>query len=101
MEGAAGLTLVELIIVIAILGVLVGVAGVTFTSLRPPTEARVLSVLRAARSEAIRSGRPTVSHVGELTVRFLPDGSSSGGRVELDGHTFVIDPLSGEIRAVE
>jgi Tfp pilus assembly protein FimT len=85
-----GATLVELIVVVLILGLVFGVSGLAFLSLRAPRESEVTRELRRARSEAIRTGRPTttgVHHTPRTThVLFLPDGRAIG-----DG----VDPLTG------
>jgi prepilin-type N-terminal cleavage/methylation domain-containing protein len=74
----AGVTLIELIVVIAILGV---IAGLTTVSLRAAggTEAPALATrVAAARREAVRIGRAVELVVGgseaPQVVRALPDG---------------------------
>jgi len=77
-----GFTLVELLVVLAILGVIVGVTGLTLTSLERPRESQLRIDLKKARTDAIRSGVPRTAH----GVRFLPDGRAIGPNV---------DPLTG------
>ena len=77
-----GFTLVELLVVLAILGVIVGVTGLTLTSLERPSESQLRIDLKKARADAIRSGVPRTAH----GVRFLPDGRAIGPNV---------DPLTG------
>lgn len=85
-----GFTLLEVIVVIVILGLIMGMSGLAFLSLRAPREADVTRELRRARSEAIRTGRPVstvVNHTPRTTlVLFLPDGRAVGPGV---------DPFSG------
>ena len=92
-------TLVELLAVLAVLGVGAGVAAAAFPALRSTPEGEVLRSLAAARAEAVRSGRAVVWRRGAVAVRFLPDGSSSGGRVVLASDTIEVDPLTGVARA--
>jgi prepilin-type N-terminal cleavage/methylation domain-containing protein len=96
-----GFTLIETVVVLGLVGLLAGVVGVTVASLRPPAEAGPVRALRAARAEAIRSGIAVRWRRSDRTVRFLPDGSSSGGVVEVDGKQFAIDVLTGEVRAID
>jgi prepilin-type N-terminal cleavage/methylation domain-containing protein len=88
-------TLVELLMVIAVLGLISGIAGLTLASRRTPRDSEWLRELRRARSEAIRTGMPvwarnlvpphTDSH-GLISPLFLPDGRAVGAGV---------DPLTG------
>ena len=94
-----GFTLVELLATLAILGLSAGIAALALPTLRPTPGSAVLRSLAAARSAAVRSAAPVVWRRDSISVRFLPDGSSSGGRVPLDSVTVVIDPLSGVARA--
>ncbi len=96
MRWQAGVTLVELLVVIALLGIVAGVVGVTWhtaTVLRPvpPAAARVL----AARDSALRTGRavtiPLTGPGGAQTATALPDG-----RV-LAEPGLGIDPFTGRV----
>lgn len=125
----AGFTLLEIIVVMAVLGMIAGLIAY-----RGPPRSRGLDLqaqaadvartLRAARIHAITANRPvsiifdnaarTVSVDGALHalpaglavraggIRFAPDGSSSGGRVELaagERHRSVsVDWLTGRVR---
>lgn len=86
----SGFTLLEVMVVMVILGLIVGMSGLAFVSLRAPREADHVRDLRRAWEEAIRTGRPvTVS--GNQAPRttptlFLPDGRGIGSAV---------DPLTG------
>src|ERR671930_511085 len=89
----SGVTLAELLVVLAIMGLTAVVAGLAFTSLRSPTQTRMFVELRQARAEAIRTGKPIALESppatmpsGRVTVRFLPDGRALGPGV---------DPLTG------
>src|SRR5437899_8162013 len=87
-----GVTLVELLVVLTILGLMFGVSGLAFTSLRAPRESEWVRQLRRARREAIRTGRPVRAVVSSGTVGdgsllpaplFLPDGRALGPGVDL------------------
>ena len=93
-----GFTLLEMMVTLAILGLLTAVTGLAVRSLRPSPQQHLLQELAAAREEAIRSGRSVVWHLDSNTVRFLPNGSSSGGRVTAGAGTVAVDPLTGGIR---
>jgi len=82
-----GFTLVEVIVVIAVLGIVLGISGLALGTLRVPPDSRQLAEFRRARGQAIRSGAPRMVQ----GVRFLPDGSARGPGV---------DPLTGTPRAV-
>jgi prepilin-type N-terminal cleavage/methylation domain-containing protein len=75
---AQGFTLLELIVMLAVLGVILGVSGLALGTLRLPRESREIVELRAARAEAIHSGAPRTAH----GVRFLPDGRAIGDNVD-------------------
>jgi prepilin-type N-terminal cleavage/methylation domain-containing protein len=79
-------TLLELLVVLAVLGLVLGVSGLGLASLREPGESAALTEIRRARAEAIRSGVPVRSG----SVLFLPDGRAIGPTV---------DPLTGESSA--
>jgi prepilin-type N-terminal cleavage/methylation domain-containing protein len=96
-----GFTLLELLIVLALLAIPLAVAGPAFVARRPSEDTPGLEALRAARTEAIRTGTITIwEHDGQRLV-FLPDGSSSGGTVVVGRHRLVVDPLNGATRAAE
>jgi prepilin-type N-terminal cleavage/methylation domain-containing protein len=81
-RGAGGFTLVELVVVLAVLGLMLGISGLALGSLQLPRESAYSIELRRARAEAIRSGIPRATH----HARFLPDGRVIGADV---------DPLTG------
>jgi prepilin-type N-terminal cleavage/methylation domain-containing protein len=78
----SGVTLLELLVVLTILGFVLGISGLAIASLQAPRESTDARDLRRARAEAIQSGAPRTAH----GVRFLPDGRAIGVGV---------DPLSG------
>jgi len=82
----SGVTLVELLVVMTILGLVFGVTGLAIVSLRAPRESKVILAMRAARVEAIRSGKPVRLSFDSPTVLFLPDGRAIG---------LGLDPLTG------
>ena len=71
---ASGVTLIELLVALAVLGLILGVSGLALGTLRAPRENELALELRQARSEAIRTGAPRTTH----HVRFLPDGRAIG-----------------------
>jgi len=96
--GAPGFTIVELMVVIAILGLTLAVSGLALASLRAPPESAWIRELRRARVEAIRTGvaARAASPLPPLTALhrsgpplFLPDGRALGPGV---------DPLTGAPR---
>jgi prepilin-type N-terminal cleavage/methylation domain-containing protein len=95
-----GFTLLEVMVTVVLMGVLAGITGLAVRSLEPGPGSAILPELQGARAEAIMTGEPRVWTGRGIAVRFDPDGSSSGGRVESDGAAFTIDPVSGEIREV-
>ncbi len=94
-----GLTLLELIVSLAIIGLIAGLSGLAWRQSMASPSAAALRAVLDARESAIRFGKPTVWHSGSVVIRFLPDGSSNGGRLTADGVTIVVDPLSGTVRA--
>ena len=90
----------ELLVALALLGIVLGVTGLALASLRTPREAEATRRLERARAEAIQTGHlvtlidlpadtganraPRTTHV------FLPDGRAVGPNV---------DPLTGAIHA--
>jgi prepilin-type N-terminal cleavage/methylation domain-containing protein len=70
----SGVTLLELLVVLTVLGVVLGVTGLAIGSLRAPRESAAILALREARADAIQSGAPRMAH----GVRFLPDGRAIG-----------------------
>ena len=85
-----GFTLLEVMVVMVIVGLVMGVSGLAFTSLRAPRESEVTRELFRARSEAIRTGWPVATVVNHAPrtahVLFLPDGRAIGPGA---------DPLTG------
>ena len=87
------MTLVELVVALALLGLILGMSGIAVVTLRLPSNADAARNLRRARAEAIRIGRP-VRIPGSLPDTghglFLPDGRALGPGV---------DPLTGAVNA--
>lgn len=98
MRGRAGFTLVEMVVAIAVLGILAGVAAVALhVSAEPDARERRSAQIAAMRREAVETRRPVTFTVeveggGVAELRALPDG-----RVEGDSAARV-DPLSGRPR---
>lgn len=91
-----GVTLLELMVVLVLLGVLAGVVGLTLhTAPGAPAVDPVSATILAARDSAVQTGHPvTVAIVVSGSVRdatALPDG-----RVITDALA-AIDPLSGSV----
>jgi len=85
-----GFTLLEVIVVVAIFGLIAGMSGLAFVSLRAPRQSELVHELSRARAEAIQTGRAVVSENNRAPrtaqVLFLPDGRAIG---------FGADPLTG------
>ena len=84
-----GVTLLELIVVMAIVGLILGVSGLAFSSLRAPRESAWATALHRARAQAIRQGRPAravLTNPRHPAPLFLPDGRAIGRGA---------DPLTG------
>ena len=77
-----GMTLLELLVVLTLLGVVLGVTGLAIGSLQAPRESEQIRAFKRARAEAIHSGAPRRA----ASVLFLPDGRAIGPNV---------DPLTG------
>jgi len=88
--SSGGFTLVEVIVVVAVLGLIAGMSGLAFVGLRSPRDSEPVRDLRRARAEAIRTGRPVVTESNGAPrtahVLFLPDGRAVG---------LGADPLTG------
>lgn len=83
----AGVTLIELVVVLLVLGLLGGMSGLAVSSLRPPSEAPREAGLWRARAEAIRTGRSVRIADDTAPAVFLPDGRAIGSG---------LDPLTGQ-----
>jgi len=85
-----GFTLVEVIVVVAILGLIAGMSGLAFVSLRSPRASERVRDLWRARAAAIQTGRPVIAGDNRVPrtahVLFLPDGRAIGSGA---------DPLTG------
>jgi len=79
---ASGVTLLELLVVLTVLGLVLAVSGLAIGSLQAPRESERMGALKRARAEAIHSGARRTAD----SVLFLPDGRAIGPRV---------DPLTG------
>lgn len=141
-----GFTLLELLVVLAIVALMTAIAAPRFAAALPGAEldsgARKLAAgLREARSMAVSTnravpftlrgganlytigrggesrqlpgklaitlvtGRREISGANQGSIRFFPDGSSTGGRIELKGaggkRSIEVDWLTGRIRLGE
>jgi general secretion pathway protein H len=112
-----GFTLVELLVVLTILALVAAMALPRLSARLGPTAgeraAGLADQLRAAREQAISTARPTQVPVDPAMARseppvdiavilFFPDGSSSGGRLLVEGAgppaVIEIDDLTGRVR---
>ena len=82
----AGVTLLELLVVLVLLGVIFAISSVALASLRQPRLSLAAAELRAARRQAIQSGIAQTAN----GVVFLPDGRAFG---------IGFDPLTGALLA--
>jgi prepilin-type N-terminal cleavage/methylation domain-containing protein len=91
-----GYTLVEVIVVLALIGLALGIGGLALASLQLPRESESVRALRNARTKAIQTGDPVsliaanldtgANRAPRVTHLFLPDGRVIGPGV---------DPLTG------
>lgn len=65
-----GVTLIETIISLALLGVILAISGMALSSLRPPAGSSSADSLERARAAAITTGTPQIAS----GLLFLPDG---------------------------
>lgn len=97
-HNRAGFTLLEVVVVMALLGLILGVSAVALASLGEPPDRMMTGLLVAARDSAIRTGtsisiRVTLPDTSENRAPrstyflFLPDGRGVG---------FGVDPLTGD-----
>lgn len=90
----SGVTLVELMVVLVLLGIMAGITGLAFGDMgAEPAVDEPMARLAAARREALRIGRPATVSVVVSGVTYaataFPDGSVFADSV------FAVDPLSG------
>lgn len=95
-DRRAGVTLAELLVVIVILGLTAGVAGMAVSALRTPPVGDLASTIRRQRAAAIRLGVSQMALIpldgperSPTVIRFLPDGRVLGPG---------IDPWTGALR---
>lgn len=81
-----GVTLLELIVALALLGLILGVSGLSLAALQPARRSDAIRARERAHADAIRTGSP----VRGDSVLFLPDGRAIGTNV---------DPLTGSVHA--
>jgi general secretion pathway protein H len=96
--GRAGATLVELLVVLAILGIAAGVVGLAHARLEAPdAESERAARVAAARREALETRRPVrltlETDEGPAVLTLYPDGTARGDTA------FRVDPLTGRPRA--
>jgi prepilin-type N-terminal cleavage/methylation domain-containing protein len=81
---ARGVTLVELMVAIAVLGFVLGLSGIALASLRQPSDTQTITAIDRARTQAILSGhRVSLRSLSDrVYVLFLPDGRVVGAGVD-------------------
>lgn len=99
MTSRAGTTLLELVVALAVLGILAGVAGIALRAPAQPDPSAVrASRVAAARRAALETRRPVPllleSQTGAVEGVAYPDG-----RVLLADSALDVDPLTGRPRA--
>lgn len=92
-----GVTLLELVVALAIVGILLGVSAVGFRGVGTDAARPADRMLAAARDSALRTGTrvhltlPGADSLGDsIAITLLPDGRAVGPAV---------DPLTGDLRA--
>ena len=85
-KRSKGFTLLELLVVLALLALLLSMGALAVTAVRPMEAGPVAARVDSARREAIRSGTAVALRLDSAVVRFLPDGRAIGPGV---------DPLTG------
>lgn len=90
MTGSRGVTLVEMIVVLVLMGVLAGIGGLAVASLQRPAADPWRTAVAIARARAIDGGTAVVLAADSThgAVLFLPDGRAVGAGV---------DPFTGEV----
>lgn len=97
----SGFTLIELAVGMAIIGFVAGISAIAWRTTSPGPAATLIGELEQTRARAVRMGKPQAWSADGQEVRFWPDGSSTGGRLPVDGVIIEIDPLSGSIHAAQ
>jgi len=88
-----GFTVMEMLVVLALLGVMVGISAIALRPVEQSPEASLRVEGLRARGEAVRTGRPVWSPIPRAETAdstlprertlFLPDGSARGRTVDL------------------
>jgi prepilin-type N-terminal cleavage/methylation domain-containing protein len=98
MIGRRGMTMIEVVVTLSILGVLFGLVAVSTVVLEPPPEADVPRRVGEARREAMRMGAPvTVTFDSLVPVTLYPDGSATLARVADSTGAWRVDPWTGAV----
>lgn len=94
----SGATLAELIVVLAVLGIMASVVGLTARTAEPrQVSDGTIATIAAARREALLSGRPVTLTV-ELAGRTAAATAWPDGSISADS-ALAVDPLSGRAHA--
>lgn len=98
-RAGRGFTLLEVLVTLALMGLLLGLVAVTGPALQPPLEAEVPRRIAAAREDAIRIRAPVTETFADSTsVTLFPDGSATPAHVRDAGAVWVVDPWTAEVR---
>jgi len=96
MRAPAGMTLIEVLVTLTVLGVLFSFAGVSMVVLEPPKDADIPRRLAVSRRDAVRTGVPvTLSFANGARVTLYPDGSATPARVADTTGAWRVDPWTG------
>jgi prepilin-type N-terminal cleavage/methylation domain-containing protein len=92
-------TLIEVLVTLTIVGIALGMVGLSVATFEPRAEAEVPRRIAEARATAIRSGAAvTVEFEGEGRVTLYADGSATPARIQDGAAYWRIDPWTGEVR---
>lgn len=90
-----GVTLIEVLVVLVIIGIAVGLTGVAAGIVRDAPDTFPLDVARA-RERAARIGHPVQLPTDSTILTLLPDGSAMPNRVVVQGTRWRVDPWTAE-----
>lgn len=92
-----GVTLLELLLAVALLGLTSGVVALALPSTRAGATAALVAELERARARAVWSGEAVRWAGPDQTVWFWPDGTATPATIGVEHVTVVVTPLTGAI----